>query len=71
MAPSNGTPTNGHNSVPQPRSEWIALRKAENTDGNFSQMHYARKGVTTDEMRFIAHKEKIAPELVRAIEATF
>src|SRR4051794_6444176 len=65
MAPSNGTPTNGHSSVPQPRSEWITLRKAENTTGNFSQMHYARKGVITDEMKFIAHKEKITPELVR------
>ncbi|PYX70113.1 MAG: thiamine biosynthesis protein ThiC, partial [Acidobacteria bacterium] len=28
-------------------------------------MHYARRGVITEEMSFIAHKEKLAPELVR------
>ena len=51
MASSNGSPGNGNhaqggggNSVPRPRAEWIARRKAENHDGNFSQMHYARKG---------------------------
>src|SRR6185312_17505166 len=47
------------------RAAWIARRKAENTNGNFSQMHYARKGVITEEMGYIAHKEKLAPELVR------
>jgi phosphomethylpyrimidine synthase len=54
--------------VPKPRAEWITKRKAEAAnagDGNFSQMHYARKGVITEEMAFIAHKEKLAPELVR------
>jgi len=34
-------------------------------DGNFSQMHYARQSVTTGEMQYIAHREKLAPELVR------
>jgi len=28
---------------------------------NFSQMHYARRGVITDEMRYVAHREKITP----------
>ena len=51
--------------VPQPRAEWLARRKQENTTGNFSQMHYARQGVITEEMSFIAHKEKLTPELVR------
>ena len=61
------TSSNGSNglSVPKPRAEWIANRKASNTDGNFSQMCYARKGVTTDEMAYIAHREKLTPELVR------
>src|SRR5262249_62361094 len=63
------TPTNGSNGggycVPQPRAEWINRRKRENTDGNFSQMHYARQGLITDEMSFIAHKEKLTAELVR------
>src|SRR6202522_3835639 len=61
---SNGNGSNG-NGVPKPRAEWIAQRKRENSTGNFSQMHYARHGVITEEMAFIAHKEKIAPELVR------
>ena len=68
MSANNGT--NGSNgnvldAVLKPRAEWLAKRKAENTDGNFSQMHYARRGVITDEMQYIAHREKITPELVR------
>src|SRR5579872_2683022 len=64
MTSSNGTNGNGY-VVPKPRGEWISRRKGENTDGNFSQMHYARQGVITEEMSFIANKEKITPELVR------
>src|SRR5712692_8211183 len=74
MSAGNGDSKNGANgnnndldAVLKPRTEWLAKRKAENTDGgNFSQMHYARQGVITDEMRYIAHREKITPELVRA-----
>ncbi len=47
------------------RADWIARRKAENSDGNFSQMHYARKGLVTEEMLYVAEREKLAPELVR------
>ena len=70
MTANNGGSTNGANgngldAVLKPRAEWLAKRKAENTDGNFSQMHYARHGVITDEMGYVAHREKIAPELVR------
>ena len=61
---NHGPESNGHN-VPQPRSEWIARRKVENTDGNFSQMHYARKGLITEEMTYVANREKLSPELVR------
>src|ERR1700757_2313727 len=64
MTSTNGTNGNGY-TVPKPRAEWIAQRKRENTNGNFSQMHYARKGIITEEMQFIAHKEKLTPELVR------
>src|SRR5277367_5679712 len=56
---------NGSAEVLKPRAEWLAKRKAENKDGNFSQMHYARQGQITEEMRYIAHREKITPELVR------
>src|SRR5438067_1954092 len=54
--------------VPKPRAEWLAGRRAEaarNGDANFSQMHYARKGIVTEEMQFIAQKEKLSAELVR------
>src|SRR5271167_4961065 len=62
---------NGHqhsgngNGAPKMRAEWIARRKADNSDGNFSQMHYARKGLVTEEMLYVAEREKLAPELVR------
>ncbi len=67
MIPTNGNSGNGSNGsiVPKPRADWLAQRKRANTDGNFSQMHYARNGVITEEMGYIAHREKIAPELVR------
>src|SRR5467141_2677951 len=67
MTPTNGTPGKGSNGngVPQPRAGWIANRKAKNTDGNFSQMRYARNGVVTEEMGYVAHREKLSPELVR------
>ncbi len=29
-------------------------------------MHYARKGIVTEEMQFVAQREKLAPELVRS-----
>ena len=63
--PANGVNGNGFNAVLKPRAEWLAKRSAENKDGNFSQMHYARQGAITEEMRYIAHREKITPELVR------
>src|SRR5215831_19318885 len=64
MPASNGTPSNSHN-VPQPRAEWISRRRAENSDGNFSQMSYARRGVITEEIEYVARREKLSPELVR------
>src|SRR6202163_4054052 len=74
MSAGNGDSKNGANgrnndneldAFLKPRTEWLAKRKAENKDGNFSQMHYARRAVITDEMQYIAHREKITPELVR------
>src|SRR3954471_13036139 len=64
MTSSNGSNGAGY-AVPKPRAEWLQQRKRQNSDGNFSQMHYARQGVITEEMSFIAHKEKLTPELVR------
>src|ERR1039457_7236177 len=69
MSATNGNSANGNNgngnAPPMPRSAWLAKRNAENKDGNFSQMHYARQGVITEEMEYIALREKITAELVR------
>src|SRR5256886_10747391 len=72
MPSPNGNNGNGHNGnghtaegAAKPRAEWIAKRKSENSDGNFSQMRYARRGAVTEETQYIAQREKIAPELVR------
>jgi len=45
------------------RSEWISPRL---NDPIRTQMHYARRGVVTEEMRFIAGRERLEPELIRA-----
>jgi len=60
----NGEGRNGHGAA-RLRADWIAQRQSANTDGNFSQMHYARQGVITEEMAYVARREKLAPELVR------
>jgi phosphomethylpyrimidine synthase len=66
MPSSNGkNGINGGIASRRPRIEWTALRKSQNADGNFSQMHYARQGVITEEMQYVAEREKVAPELVR------
>src|SRR5258708_22429164 len=55
--------------VPTGRAEWIVKRKAEAArtgDWNMSQMHFARKGMITEEMAYVAQREKIAAELVRS-----
>jgi phosphomethylpyrimidine synthase len=50
--------------LPRLRQPWIDRRVAR-ADENFSQMHYARKGELTEEMRFVALRENVAPEFVR------
>jgi len=45
------------------RSEWTSKRRGE---ANVTQMNYARKGVVTEEMDFVAKRENLAPELVRS-----
>jgi len=63
----NSNNGNGHNGTgaPRPRAESIARRQAANTDGNFSQMHYARQGVITEDMQYVANREKVVGELIR------
>ena len=51
------------------RDGWIEKREAaqagSNGNRNMSQMHLARHGVITEEMEYVAKREKLAPELVR------
>jgi phosphomethylpyrimidine synthase len=44
------------------RAPWIAARRGEQ---NVSQIHYARKGAITEEMRYVAAQEGLSPETVR------
>jgi phosphomethylpyrimidine synthase len=50
--------------LPKRRAEWVAQRR-QRGDTNFSQMHYARRGEITEEMRFVAIRENVSPEFVR------
>lgn len=50
--------------LPRLRHGWIENRLAE-TDGNNTQLHYARLGHITEEMRFVAIRENVKPEFVR------
>jgi len=60
--PQGHDPRNG---LPHLRAPWITARLAT-SDGNNSQMHYARQGVVTEEMRFVAVREQVEPEFVRS-----
>ena len=44
------------------RTEWVAKRKGQ---GNVSQMHYARQGVITEEMHYVATRERLPVDLIR------
>ncbi len=44
------------------RREWVEKRR---DDAVRTQMHYARRGIVTEEMRYVARRENLAPELVR------
>jgi phosphomethylpyrimidine synthase len=44
------------------RSEWVAKRRGQEC---VTQIHYARQGVVTEEMEYIARKEKLPAETIR------
>src|SRR5246127_4088451 len=52
------------------RDHWIEKREADAADANgnrnVSQMHFARQGVVTEEMQYVAKREKLEPELIRS-----
>jgi phosphomethylpyrimidine synthase len=54
-----------HEGIPKLRAPWIEKRR-ERGDTNFSQMHYARKGEITEEMRYVGLRENMDPEFVRS-----
>ena len=68
----NGLSANGNErgttyQVPTTRAEWIVKRREEAArtgDTNMSQMHFARKGLITEEMAYVAHREKLEPEFI-------
>jgi phosphomethylpyrimidine synthase len=54
-----------HRGLPRLRQPWIDARLARGDDGNRTQLHHARRGVITEEMRFVAVRERVSPEFVR------
>src|SRR5438067_11918128 len=68
MSTTESTPHTDAQSQTKPREEWIVRRREQAActgDVNVSQMHYARKGLITEEMLYVAEREKLKPELVR------
>ena len=59
--PQGADPRKG---IPAVRTEWVQRRLA-NGETNHSQMHFARRGVVTEEMAFVAAREGFDPEFVR------
>ena len=45
------------------RTEWTRSRRGQ---PNVTQMHYAKQGVVTEEMVYVAERERVAPEVVRS-----
>ncbi|MDW8131634.1 MAG: phosphomethylpyrimidine synthase ThiC [Bryobacterales bacterium] len=44
------------------RADWVARRQ---NDPVRTQMHYARRGIVTEEMEYVARREGLSPDLVR------
>ncbi|PRY46350.1 phosphomethylpyrimidine synthase ThiC [Umezawaea tangerina] len=53
-----------HSGLARLRADWIAARGP--VDGAVTQLAYAKAGVVTPEMRFIAVRENVDPEFVRS-----
>ena len=48
--------------LPPNRSDWVKNR----TGPVVTQMHYARQGIVTEEMEFVARRENLPPETIRS-----
>ena len=53
---------NGQKTMKEVHTAWVAKRKGH---ANVSQMHYARQGIITEEMQYVAERENLEPEFVR------
>ena len=51
--------------LPHRRAAWVAEREARG-DVTPTQLFYARQGLITEEMRFVAIRENVEPEFVRS-----
>jgi phosphomethylpyrimidine synthase len=54
-----------HKGLPRLRQPWIDRRLADGDSGNRTQMHYARRGIVTEEMYFAATREGMDPAFLR------
>ncbi|XVV04306.1 phosphomethylpyrimidine synthase ThiC [Actinosynnema sp. CA-248983] len=52
-----------HSGLPKLRADWVAAREPVN--GAVTQLAYAKAGIITPEMTFIAARENMSPEFVR------
>ena len=50
--------------IPRIRNNWIAVRKTKSLRSQ-TQLHYAKKGIVTPEMEFVAIREQCSPRVVR------
>lgn len=55
---------NPRSGLPKLRADWIAAREGQYE--RYTQMHFARQGILTEEMLFIAEREQVEPEFVRS-----
>lgn len=51
--------------LPRPRQQWVARREAAGHTTP-TQMYYAKQGVVTEEMAFVAARESMPVEFVRS-----
>jgi phosphomethylpyrimidine synthase len=68
VSSNSGSATAESEWIQKPRAEWIRKRREDagrKDDQNFSQMHFARQGVVTEEMEYVARRERVPAELIR------
>ena len=54
-----------HDGLPTLRKSWVE-RRQPGPDGAFTQMYYAKEGIITEEMAFVAARESLEAEYVRS-----